>query len=77
MKSENSLPCTEVGIQAESVSEQGTEEDIWDKKGRGNKEWRKLRNEELCVLYYPPNINSGHQIRKNDTGGVSGTYGRQ
>jgi hypothetical protein len=35
---------------------QGTEEDIWTEEDEVTGEWRKLHNEELCVLYSSPSI---------------------
>ena len=34
----------------------GFEESTWAQEGRGNREWRKLHNEELSDLYSLPNI---------------------
>ena len=43
------------GPQAKLVSEQDPKENIWD-QNYGNREWRGLYNEELCVLSSAPNI---------------------
>ena len=42
---------------------------------RGDKEWRKLHNEELNDLYSSPSIFSGDKIEKNEMGGAFSTYG--
>ena len=39
------------------------------------KEWRRLRNEELCGLYSSPNIIGGDKIEKNEIGGACSTQG--
>ena len=38
-------------------------------------EWRKLHNEELNNLYSSPNIVQVKEIKKNEMGGASSTYG--
>jgi hypothetical protein len=40
-------------------------------------EWRKLRNEELHILYSSPNIIRHIRIKENNVGGTCGTHGRE
>jgi hypothetical protein len=40
----------------------GAEEDIWVEEGRGNREWRKLHNEELHGLYSSSSSSSSSGI---------------
>jgi len=42
--------------------------------GRVNRRVEKIRNEKLYDVYSSPNLD---QIKKNETGGACGTYGRQ
>jgi hypothetical protein len=43
-------------------------------KGRGNREWRRLQNEELYDLYSSSDIN---RVIKNETVGVYNTCGER
>jgi len=43
--------------------------------GQGNREWRKLHNEELSDLYSLTQYCTGGKIEKNEMGGACGTYG--
>ena len=45
------------------------------KRGKVNREWRKLHKEELRDLYSLTNIVRVVKIEKNEVGGVCGSYG--
>ena len=60
---------------ADGFREHGAGEDIWALEGRGKKAGDKNTRKALrpaLATYY-----SGDQMKKNEMGGICGTYGRQ